>query len=59
MKKQNIYKGFLNWQSDFSHYFACWANNHMGWSKMKKKNKKIAKKRIKRFLDREIKKILE
>lgn len=45
MKKQNIYKGFLDYQSEFSHRWACWANNHQGWSKMKKSNKKIAKKR--------------
>lgn len=45
MKKAKIYKGFLNDQSEFSHRFACWANNHMGWAKMKRFNKKIAKKR--------------
>lgn len=45
MKKQNIYKGFLDYQSNFDHLFACWAINHRGWAKMKKQNKKIAKKR--------------
>lgn len=25
-------------QSWFSKRYACWANNHNGWSKMKKKN---------------------
>ena len=45
MKKQNIYKGFLEFQSEFSHRYACWAYNHRGWAKMKKSNKKIAKKR--------------
>lgn len=45
MKKQNIYKGFLEFESEFDHKWACWANNHRGWAKMKKKNKKIAKKR--------------
>ena len=39
MKTQNIYKGFLDWQSEFDHCWACWANNHMGWAKMKKANK--------------------
>ena len=45
MKKGNIYKGFLDSESEFDHHHACWANNHRGWAKMKKSNKKIAKKR--------------
>lgn len=49
MKRQDIYRGFLNFQSEFSHRFACWANNHNGWSKMKKANKKIAKKRERKW----------
>ncbi len=52
MKKQNIYKGMLDYQSEFDHHWACWAANHMGWPKMKKFNKKIAKKRLRRDLDR-------
>lgn len=48
MKNKNIYKGKLDYQSEFSHRFACWANNHNGWAKMKKDNKRIAKKRLKR-----------
>ena len=48
MKKQSTYKGFLDFQSEFSHKFACWANNHRGWAKMKKSNKRIAKKRERR-----------
>ena len=51
MKKNNIYKGFLPYQSEFSHRFACWANNHRGWAKMKKFNKKLAKKRFRRAED--------
>lgn len=27
-----------NHQSWFSHDYACWANNHNGWRKMKKKD---------------------
>ena len=54
MKKQNTYKGFLNSQSEFSHRFACWANNHNGWAKMKKANKRIAKRRIKNLLKEEM-----
>lgn len=49
MKRQDIYRGFLNFQSEFSHRFACWANNHNGWSKMKKSNKKLAKKRERKW----------
>ena len=55
MKIQNIYKGFLDWQSEFDHQCACWANNHMGWAKMKKANKKIAKKRLRRKIQKQIK----
>lgn len=37
-------------QSEFSHKYACWANNHNGWSKMKKLNRKLAKKRLKKLI---------
>ena len=47
MKRANTYKGKLPWQSEFSHRFACWANNHRGWAKMKKFNKRLAKRRLK------------
>ena len=47
MKRANIWKGKLGWQSEFDHLFACWANNHNGWSKAKKANKRLAKRRIK------------
>ena len=47
MKQANIWKGKLGWQSEFSHSFACWANNHNGWAKAKKANKRLAKRRIK------------
>ena len=55
MKKQNIYKGFLEFQSEFSPRYACWAYNHRGWAKMKKSNKKLAKKREKRAWQKEAK----
>ena len=48
MANRNIYKGFLDYQSEFSHRYACWANNHRGWAKMKRKNRKLAKKRLRR-----------
>ena len=47
MKKSNIYKGKIPYQSEFDHHFACWANNHRGWAKMKKFNKRLAKRRLK------------
>lgn len=46
MKEANIYKGKLPFQSEFSHRYACWANNHRGWAKMKKSNKRIAKRKL-------------
>lgn len=55
MKKQNYLKGYFNDESEFSHRWACWANNHMGWAKMKKSNKRIAKRREKRDLVKRIK----
>ena len=35
-----------NYQSYFSKRFSCLANNHNGWSKMKKKNRKLFKKKF-------------
>ena len=49
MKRQNYLKWHLPWQSEFDHRFACWANNHNGWAKMKKANKRLAKRREKRI----------
>ena len=43
-----------NGQSWFSHYYACWANNHRGWQKMKKKNKRMFKKKFRRETEKEI-----
>ena len=54
MKKSNIYKGFLEFQSEFDHRFTCWANNHNGRSKAKKYNKKLAKRRERRAWRKEI-----
>ena len=46
------YKKYINKdQSEFSHRYACWANNHMGWAKCKKKNKRLAKRKLKRILN--------
>lgn len=50
----DLLKKLLPFQSEFSHRYACWANNHNGWSKMKKQNRKLAKTREKREVDRQI-----
>lgn len=42
------------YQSEFSHKYACWANNHNGWSKQKKQNRRIAKAKLKAELKKEI-----
>ena len=54
MKQANTYKGKLDDQSEFSHRYACWAKNHNGWAKMKKSNKKLAKRRLKQELRKEL-----
>ena len=43
-----------NKQSWFSHNYACWANNHNGWRKMKKKNRTLFKKKYRREIEKEI-----
>lgn len=45
-KQSNTYKGYLDYQSEFDRHYACWANNHNGWAKMKKFNKRKAKRKI-------------
>lgn len=52
MKRQNTYKGKLDCQSEFSHRYATWARNHNGWAKMKRANKRIAKKRVRREINK-------
>ena len=42
------------WQSEFSHKYACWANNHNGWAKLKKMNRRLAKRKIAREAQRDI-----
>lgn len=36
-----------------SRRYACWAQNHKGWSKTKKRNRRRAKRRLKRRADDE------
>ena len=45
-----------DYYSDFDRKYACWANNHNGWSKAKKKWRKIAKKIIRNQVRKEIEK---
>lgn len=47
-----------NYQSWFSKRYACWVNNHNGWSKMKKRNRKLFKKKFRRETEKEIEKEL-
>lgn len=46
-------------QSWFSKRYACWANNHNGWSKMKKKNRRMFKSKLRQEQNKEIREILE
>lgn len=54
-KKNKIYCSYLLDQSEFSHQFSTWAKNHNGWSKMKKLNKRRAKRKEKQDWKKEIK----
>ena len=49
-KIKNSYKGFIPYQSEFSHFHASWAKNHRGWAKMKRSNKRLAKHRELRII---------
>ena len=50
MKQNNIWKSKLDYQSEFSR----WANNHNGWAKMKKFDKRLAKRRLKQELRKDL-----
>ena len=56
-KCNQIYKPYLNPQSAFDHYYAAWSSNHNGWSKMKKLNRRIAKKRMRRAEQKRIQEV--
>jgi len=47
------YQKLFPWQSEFDHRWACWATNHNGWRKMKKMNRRLAKRREKAAYERE------
>ena len=38
----------LTEEDRFSRKFACWANNHKGWSKEKTRNRRLARRKIRR-----------
>lgn len=46
------------YQSWFSKRHATWANNHNGWSKMLKKNRRIFKKKYRKEIKKEIEDVL-
>lgn len=46
--KWGNYKRFARNPGEFSHKYACWAYNHRGWAKMKKANRRTAKRRLER-----------
>lgn len=48
MTRRSSFRRYLDYQSEFSLRWACWSRNHRGWCKMKKLNRKVAKKRMKR-----------
>ena len=41
--KWGNYKRFARNPGEFSHKYECWAYNHRGWAKMKKANRRTAK----------------
>ena len=54
MKKPNELGRYKDQQFEFDYHYACQANNSYGWAKMKKFNKKIAKKRLKCVINKQI-----
>lgn len=55
MKRQDIYRGHKDrWLDEFEHRFTCWANRMNQWSKAKKADKRLAKKREKRAWKKEV-----
>lgn len=53
-KRQKTYKEYLEPQSEFSHRFSSRARNHRGWAKMKAFNRRLAKRRLRRIVRKEI-----
>lgn len=47
-------KRYLPPQSEFSHRWACWANNHRGWAKFKQSNRRLGKRKYNREQERDL-----
>lgn len=44
-KRADTFRGLRKWcNSEFDSRFACWANNHGGWAKMKRAERKRMRK---------------
>ena len=51
MEKENLMRSVdkrLTEEDKFSRQFATWANNHKGWRKTKKRNRRLARRKIRR-----------
>ena len=63
MKRQQTYKGLIGkgWydQSEYSHYFAAWANHRNNWAIRKADNRKLAKARLKQIERQQIRRELD
>ena len=63
MKRQQTYKGLIGkgWydQSEYSHYFAAWANHRNNWAIRKADNRKLAKARLKQLERQQTRKELD
>ena len=44
----------IDYESEFDHELASWANNHNGWAKAKAANRRQAKAQHKRLIEKEI-----
>lgn len=44
--KRSILNRYRPPQSEFDHHYCCWAINHGGWRKMKKLNRRLAKRKL-------------
>ena len=45
VKCADTFRGLRKWcWSEFDHRYACWANNHAGWAKMKRFERKRMRK---------------
>lgn len=43
----------LTEEERWSRRYACWAQNHKGWSKTKKRNRRVARQKLKGRIDNE------